>query len=470
MLQEHLIDALSRNLTYKPTAGQLRLFGELAGFIRDPGKPEVLLIKGYSGTGKTSAMKSLTDVLDHLNIHALLMAPTGRAAKVLASYTGREAFTIHKKIYRQKSAKDGFGRFVLNFNAAFQTIFIVDEASMIPDHSSDPSVFGSGKLLDDLFSFVFSGKQCKLILIGDAAQLPPVGLEISPALDKSYLEKYGYPVTGVFLDEVVRQEEGSGILSNATYIRKKISSRNFSLPLFDLNACTDVVRINGREMIELLEDYYRDDSNDEAVIIVRSNRMANRYNHGIRQQILYREEELAVGDRIMVVKNNYYWMPEGEDFLANGDIFEIVEVGGYEERYGYRFADITINVPGKSPYQMDVYVMLDTLNIDAPALSAKQNKELFYAILEDFPEKKKTRKMYNEVRGNLYFNALQIKFAYAVTCHKAQGGQWSTVFLDQGYIPQENLNVEYLRWLYTALTRATEKVYLVNFHDMFFRS
>lgn len=468
MLSDHLQQRFEERLGYPPTAGQRRLFESFAGFMLQPETPGVLLIKGFSGTGKTTALKSVTEVLDEEGVSSVLMAPTGRAAKVLSAYTGRDAFTIHKKIYRQRSAKDGFGKFELSFNKTFQTFYIVDEASMIPHRSAEQSIFGTGNLLDDLFSYVFGGNQCKLVLIGDMAQLPPVGLEISPALDRDYLRRYGFPVTEVFLDEVVRQEAGSGILHNATLIRQKITTGDFNLPLFEINAFPDIERITGDILIELLEDYYSDRGDEEAVIIVRSNRMANKYNEGIRRQILFREDVLERGDRVMVVKNNYYWAPEGEVFIANGDIFEITGIIDVEERYGYRFADVTLTVPGSPESETEAKVILDTLSADAPALTQEQNKSLFYAILEEDPAKRKTRKVYDRVRNDPYFNALQIKFAYAVTCHKAQGGQWRTVFLDQGYVARDRMNIEYFRWMYTALTRSMEKVYLINFSDPYF--
>ena len=309
------------------------------------------------------------------------------------------------------------------------------------------------------------------MLIGDTAQLPPVGTALSEALDMEQLKKYGYPVTGVFLDEVIRQAENSGILVNATRLREKIREGKTGLPYFRLDYFRDVERVSGRELFELLEDHFQGYEQEDVTVIVRSNKNANKYNDGIRYQILHREEEISRDDLVMVVKNNYYWLSPADevDFLANGDILRVESIHGMEERYGYHFADVTVSFPGRDDLDsLDVKVLLDTLHLDAPSLSGEQNKQLFYRILEDYPEKGSRKKAYDRVKTDPYFNALQIKFAYAITCHKAQGGQWHTVFLDQGFIPKEQMTVEYLRWLYTAFTRASDKLYLVNFPDPYF--
>jgi len=470
MLREHLKIQLTSYLEYEPTQGQQDLFDRITGFISRPAQPEILLVRGYSGTGKTTSVRALVRLLDNMGHSSVLLAPTGRAAKVLSEYTGKEAYTIHKKIYRQKSSKDGFGKFVLNYNRAYETIFVVDEASMISNCSSESSLFGSGALLNDLIDFVFGGKRCKLILIGDTAQLPPVGTSLSEALDKEKLEHFGYPVTEVLLDEVVRQAKDSGIHTNATVIRRQIANLDIKIPRFKVEYFKDICRISGREVIELLEDYYQGGNPDDTIIIVRSNKMANKYNEGIRRQIMYKEEQITAGDMVMVVKNNYYWLPEIEeaDFIANGDILHIDRIHGYEERYGYHFADVTVSFTTREMPPLDVKVLLDTLWIDSPSLTSEQNKELFYRILENYPAEKNKKKAFDQVRNDPFFNALQIKFAYAITCHKAQGGQWKTVFLDQGFIPKEQITIEYLRWLYTAVTRATDKLYLVNFPDYYF--
>ncbi len=473
MLKDYLKSKYLEYLENDPTEGQRVLFDRFLEFMDRRGQPEILVVKGYAGTGKTTAVRALVRILEEHGIRSLLLAPTGRAAKVLAGYTGSEAFTIHKKIYRQRSSKDGFGKFVLGFNKMSDTFFFVDEASMIANQSGDSSLFGTGHLLDDLVDYVFQGKNCKLVLIGDTAQLPPVGTAISEALDTEKLKKYGYPVTEVFLDEVIRQAENSGILINATRLRKLIAKEKVQLPLFRTDYFRDLERTSGRELFELLEDHFQGYDREDVTIIVRSNKMANKYNEGIRYQILHREEDISREDLVMVVKNNYYWLSTGEeaDFLANGDILRIEKIGNREERYGHRFADVTFTMPAREDMPaMEAKVLLDTLQLDTPSLTAEQNKELFYKILEDHPVKGSIsrKKAYDQVRGDPYFNALQIKFAYAITCHKAQGGQWRTVFLDQGYLPRERMNVEYLRWLYTAFTRASEKLYLVNFPDAYF--
>ncbi len=473
MLKDYLKSKYLEYLENDPTRGQQVLFDRFLAFMdrRDGG--EILLVKGYAGTGKTTAVRALIRILEERGVRSLLLAPTGRAAKVLAAYAGAEAYTIHKKIYRQRSSKDGFGKFVLGFNKMRDTVFFVDEASMISNHAGDNALFGTGHLLDDLVDYVFQGNNCKLVLIGDTAQLPPVGTAISEALDAEKLKKYGYPVTEVFLDEVIRQAENSGILINATRLRKLIAKEKVQFPLFRTDYFRDLERTSGRELFELLEDHFQGYDREDVTVIVRSNKMANKYNDGIRSQILHREEEIARDDLVMVVKNNYYWLDRGEeaDFLANGDILRIERINGIVERYGHRFADVTFTIPARDDLPaLEAKVLLDTLHLDTPSLTAEQNKELFYKVLEDYPSEgsMSRKKAYDQVRGDPYFNALQIKFAYAITCHKAQGGQWRTVFLDQGFLPKERMNVEYLRWLYTAFTRASEKLYLVNFPDVYF--
>ncbi len=473
MLKDYLKNKFLEYLENDPTAGQRALFDRFLEFMDRREEPEILVVKGYAGTGKTTAVRALIRILDERGVRSLLLAPTGRAAKVLAGYAGTEAFTIHKKIYRQRSSKDGFGKFVLGFNKMSDTVFFVDESSMISNQAGDNALFGTGRLLDDLVDYVFQGRNCKLVLIGDTAQLPPVGTAISEALDKEKLKKYGYPVTEVFLEEVVRQAENSGILINATHLRKLIAKEKVQLPLFRTGYFRDVEKVAGRELFELLEDHFQGYEREDVTIIVRSNKQANKYNEGIRYQILHREEEISRDDLVMVVKNNYYWLASGEDtdFLANGDILRIEKIENTEERYGFRFADVTFTMPAREDLPaMQAKVLLDTLKADTPSLTSQQNKDLFYKILEDHPAEGhiSRKKAYDKVRGDPYFNALQIKFAYAITCHKAQGGQWHTVFLDQGYIPKERMNVEYLRWLYTAFTRASGKLYLVNFPDAFF--
>ncbi len=469
MLRDHILEHLRNYFDHNLTPGQENFLEKFPDFILSPEKSEVLLLKGYAGTGKTTVLKTVVRTLTKLKIRSVLLAPTGRAAKVLANITGRQAYTIHKKIYRQKSAKDGFGTFVLDKNFHSSTFFIVDEASMISNTGMDYSVFGSGKLLDDLVDFVKSGNKCKLILVGDIAQLPPVGRALSPALDSEELEFQGLQVIEFSFNKVVRQAENSGILWNATHVRGLILSGNPGLPAMRLSGFNDIFYINGNDLIEELTNSYDEVGVEETIVVTRSNKQANKYNAGIRSRILWREDEIAVGDLMMVVKNNYHWIDENEqiDFIANGDIFEITGIYGYTERYDRRFADLRIRLIDYDDIELDVKVMLDVINLESASVPSEDNKEFFYAVAEDYKDVKPRKKMYDTVRENNFFNALQVKFAYAVTCHKAQGGQWKNVFVDHGYFVDDMMNKEYLRWLYTAFTRATEKLFLVNFSKKF---
>lgn len=472
MLKDHIKNIILEKLSFKPTNDQYILIEGLSEFILDDDEGTIFLIKGYAGTGKTTIMGTLVEAFKKLRIKSVLLAPTGRAAKVLSAYSKKTAYTIHKKIYRQKSSKDGFGIFALDTNLHSNTVFIVDEASMISNISGESSVFGSGRLLDDLIQFVYNDKSCKLILIGDVAQLPPVGIDISPALDSKQLESYGFNVKEFNLREVVRQQESSGILANATNVRNLILSEKYTFPKIELSNISDIGKITGNELIETISDSYEKLGYENTIIITRSNKRANQYNKGIRSQILWREEEIAIGDFIMIVKNNYYWLDENEkiDFIANGDIAEIIKIGHYEERYGFRFADVSLRFVDYGDLEIDCKIILDTLDINSAALSTEDNKQLFYNTLEDYQHLKTRKKQYEGVREDEFFNALQVKFAYAITCHKAQGGQWKNVFIDHGYIADEMIDKEYLRWLYTAFTRPTEKLYLVNFNKRFFNS
>lgn len=470
MLKKHIVEKLINNLQYTPTDSQKTLFDSLADFIINWGTNEIFLITGYAGTGKTTTLKTLVNTLYSFKINSMLMAPTGRAAKVLNSYTHKPAYTIHKKIYRQKSAKDAFGDFALDRNLHKNTYFIVDEASMISNQSFELSVFGSGRLLDDLIEYVYQGKGCKLILIGDTAQLPPVKMDLSPALDPKQLEGYGMDIKRAFLSDILRQSRESGILYNATIIRKLIEEEGSDFPELRVEEFPDIERTVGSEMVELISDSYDQYGIEETVIVTRSNKRANNFNQGIRNQILWREEELTVGDFLMIVKNNYFWIDEEEklDFIANGDIVEVVDIKGHQELYGYRFADLTLRFVDYEDLEIDAKVLLDTLYTNQASLSREENRNLFNNVLEDYEDVKTKKARYRKVRENPFFNALQVKFAYAVTCHKAQGGQWKAVFVDHGYITDEMINKEFYRWLYTAFTRATEKLYLVNFHKSFF--
>ncbi len=471
MLKDHIKKIILEKLEHKPSNDQNRLIDGLSEFVLENDSSKVFLIKGYAGTGKTTIISALVNSLSKLKIKSVLLAPTGRAAKVLSTYSKKAAYTIHKKIYRQKSSKDGFGKFVLDANLHTNTFFIVDEASMISNKPTDNSVFGTGKLLNDLIKYVYNDKGCRLILIGDSAQLPPVGIDISPALDSEELQLFGLTVSEFYLKEVMRHRD-SGILYNATNIRELISNNNYIFPGIEINNTGDIKRISGNDLIETISDSYDKYGYEDTIIITRSNKRANEYNKGIRSQILWREEEISVGDLLMVVKNNYYWIDENEkiDFIANGDIVEILKISKYEERYGYRFADVTLRFIDYVDLEIECKIILDTLNINTAALSSEDNKQFFYNVLEDYKDEKTKKKQYEKVRDDEFFNALQIKFSYAITCHKAQGGQWKNVFIDHGYITDDMMDKEYLRWLYTAFTRPIEKLYLVNFDKRFFSS
>jgi exodeoxyribonuclease-5 len=461
---------LCKNLGNTPTEDQSEALKKIATYICENKNDIIFLLTGYAGTGKTSIISSIVRTLDLLRMRSVLLAPTGRAAKVLASFAGKQAFTIHKKIYRQKSSKDGIGRFVLDRNLSRETFFIVDEASMVSNSSSEISVFGSGRLLEDLIEFVYSGTNCKLILVGDTAQLPPVGSVISPALDPDALKTSGFGLMNAELRQVVRQSETSGILMNATRIRLQISNNDLVKPKLDCINYKDIIRLSGEDLIEEISTAYGTCSLEGTIIVVNSNKQANRYNQGIRNKIFFREEEIGPGDIVMIVKNNYSLADEEDPtrFIANGDIAEVKKIRKYEERYGFRFAEMELWFPDYN-LEIESKVMLDVLQLDSPALPAERNSELFHSILTDYVHLKTRKKQYDAVREDPYFNALQIKFSYAVTCHKAQGGQWERVFIDQGMFNRNEVTIDYLRWFYTALTRATEKVYLVNFSDEWFK-
>jgi exodeoxyribonuclease-5 len=459
---------------YPPTSGQEELIGLLTDFIFAPSGDEAFLLKGYAGTGKTSIISSLVNVLRLVRMRSVLLAPTGRAAKVISSYSGHRAQTIHRKLYSQSATSDGRIRFVLNENKHKNTLFIVDEASMIPDSSaSDGSLFGSRRLLHDLMEYVYTGENCKLLLIGDTAQLPPVGIDLSPALDPEYLKNnFSIHIRIHELREVVRQAGDSGILTNATALREKIRMDDLASPFFDNTGFEDILRVGGTELQEFLQDTYASAEIDQVVIICRSNKRANIFNREIRNRIIYHEDEITAGDYLMVVKNNYYWLPKGSEtgFIANGDMIEVMRIRDIKEIYGYRFADITFRlVDYPEEKEIDAWIMLDTLMAEAPALPHPQQEKFMETVLRDYTEIPSHSLRLAKLRQNQYFNALQVKFAYALTCHKTQGGQWKHVFVDQGYLRDDLIDKEYLRWLYTALTRATHKLYLVNFMDSLWR-
>lgn len=481
MIKKHITNLISEKLEFDLTTDQIKLIELIADFVLkldiNDNELYTLLVKGFAGTGKTTVLSAFVKALKELKFQFVLLAPTGRAAKVFSSYSGFNAYTIHKKIYRQKSSKDGFGTFVLDKNLHKKTIFIVDEASMISNQSFESSIFGSGNVLNDLLEYVFSGEQCQLILLGDTAQLPPVGLDISPALNINILKEERLNVTEIELTQVVRQSLDSGILSNASGLRQNIANESINyIPELELSKFKDIEYLKGNELIEKISDCYDKYGIDNCLVITRSNKRANKYNEGIRQSILWRENELNTGDYLMIVKNNYFWIKKEEessppanniDFIANGDIVEIVAIHKIEEIYHHRYADVTVKFIDYNDFEIDVKLFLDTLTLDSASFDGEMNKELFYTILQDYANIRGKKKQYDAVKENPYFNALQVKFAYAVTCHKAQGGQWKTVFIDHGYLTDEMINREYLRWLYTAITRATEKLFLVNFKKEF---
>lgn len=444
----------------------------LAKFVLSEAKNEVFLLKGYAGTGKTTTIGTLVKNLWKVRKSPVLLAPTGRAAKVISNYSQKEAFTIHKKIYYPKSEKGGGVSFTLQTNKHRNTIFIVDEASMIPDINQDSKLFENGSLLDDLMQYVYSGHNCKLLLIGDTAQLPPVKLDISPALEKTTLEnQYNKEVIELELDDVVRQQSDSGILVNATRLRQRLDDGFFEdFKFTDLNY-PDVIRpADGQEIMDAISDSYSALGNEETVIIVRSNKRANLYNQSIRNRILFQEEELSVGDYLMVVKNNYFWVKTESEagFIANGDIVQVIEILAFRELYGFKFAEVMVKMvdyPKMKPFE--TVLLLDTLTSETPSLPYEESNKLYQAVMEDYASETSKYKKFLAVKKNKYFNALQVKFSYAITCHKSQGGQWNTVFVEQPYLPN-GIDRDYLRWLYTAITRAKEKLYLIGFKNDFF--
>ena len=428
----------------------------------------------YAGTGKTTIVGTIVTNLWKAKKSAVLMAPTGRAAKVISNYSGKEAFTIHKKIYFPKKEKNGGVKFVLQPNKHKNTLFIVDEASMIPDTPGESKLFENGSLLDDLMQYVYSGHQCKLLLIGDTAQLPPVKLDLSPALNENTLSlNYNKQVTKMELDEVVRQELDSGILANATVLREALLNTFHDSFKFDLSDFKDIVRlIDGQEVMDAINDAYSALGNEETTIIVRSNKRANLYNKNIRDRILFNENELTAGDYIMVVKNNYFWIkPTSEaGFIANGDIIEVLEIFNIIDLYGFRFAEVKVRMvdyPKMKPFE--TVLLLDTIESESPSLSYEDSNRLYQEVMKDYESESSNYRKFLKIKSNKYFNALQVKFSYAITCHKSQGGQWHTVFVEQPYLPN-GIDKEYLRWLYTAITRAKEKLYLIGFKDDFFEA
>ena len=475
------------NFGFRPTKEQENAARMMADFLFQQDTESIFVLKGYAGTGKTSLVGSLVRSLVQLKQQVILMAPTGRAAKVFALHAGHPAYTIHRRIYRQKTFTGDMTDFLQGVNLMRHTLFIVDEASMIANMGLGCSAFGSGCLLDDLVHFVYSGEGCRLMLVGDTAQLPPVGEETSPALNGDMLAGYGLHVSELTMTEVVRQLEDSGILWNATRLRRMIADEEFyDFPLLHLSGFVDIVRLPGSELIEALEQAYYQCGTDGTIVVTRSNARANAYNQGIRARIFSYDSELTSGDQVIIVKNNYHWLTPDDpntptsptsqcnlstpsiqgnqttSFIANGDIAVVRRLRNERETHGFHFADIYLTFPDYDDMEVEATVVLDTLKSEAPSLTHQQQENLFQHVWNDYPELTNKRERMKAVKEDPYFNALQIKYAYAVTCHKAQGGQWERVFIDQGYLTEDMLSPDYFRWLYTALTRATDKVYLIN--------
>ncbi|UKM64119.1 AAA family ATPase [Flavobacteriaceae bacterium GSB9] len=474
MTTSEFYSLLKQQFPFQPTLKQNIVLQQLSEFIFTKRPNSLYLLKGYAGTGKTTIVSTIVSNLWKVKKSAVLMAPTGRAAKVIANYSGKEAFTIHKKIYFPKKERSGGVKFVLQPNKHKNTIFIVDEASMIPDTPGDSKIFENGSLLDDLMQYVYSGHQCKLLLIGDTAQLPPVKLDLSPALNEDNLSlNYNKEVTKMELDEVVRQEKDSGILANATVLRELLFNEIYDNFKFDLAPYSDIVRlVDGYEIMDAINDSYSEQGKEETAIILRSNKRANLYNQQIRNRILFNENELTTGDFLMVVKNNYFWIKPTTEagFIANGDIIEVLEIFKIQELYGFRFAEVKIRMvdyPKMRPFE--TVLLLDTIVAETPSLSYEDSNRFYQEVLKDFENESSNYKKFLKVKGNKHFNALQVKFSYAITCHKSQGGQWQTVFVEQPYLPN-GVDKDYLRWLYTAVTRAKEKLYLIGFKDEFFET
>ena len=469
MINSYLSRQITQNFPHNPTEDQFSALKTLTDFLLSTESDTLLLLKGYAGTGKTSLIGALVKTLTELKQKTVLLAPTGRAAKVFSNYSGQKAFTIHKKIYRQKVFSNEPTGFMPTDNLHKDTLFIVDEASMISNDGLDSISFGTGRLLDDLIQYVYSGENCRLILMGDVAQLPPVMQTESPALNPEILRGYNLQVQEIVLTQVVRQSGDSGILLNATRLRDALRNNEVEIyPKLHLKGFTDFRKINGDELIEEISAAYSRDGIEDTMIITRSNKRATIYNNGIRNRILYREEELSSGDRLMVAKNNYFWTNDCKemDFIANGEIVQVIRVKRTTELYGFRFADVTVRFQDYD-LELDIKILLDTLQTDSPALPKELNNKLFYTILEDYDDIPTKAGKMKKMKADPHYNVVQVKYAYAITCHKAQGGQWMNVFLDIGYMTEEMLGEDFYRWLYTAFTRATHRLYLVNLPDEF---
>lgn len=470
-MAEFLSGKMEERLAMEPTGGQKELFSKLGDFLTGNSSERFLMmISGYAGTGKTSAIAACISVLKTLGMKYVLLAPTGRAAKVLSGFTGESASTIHRHIYRMKSQTDPMGAFALNFNKAKDTVYFVDEVSLITTGDGSDSIFGSGNLLDDLIEFVRQSKSNRLVLIGDPAQLPPVGLDVSPALDLAYMKRYSPVIETVELKDVVRQAEGSGILVNATRLRTEISDGDIDPPVFDVSSFSDIKAITGATLIEDISDAISKYGSEDVVVLCRSNQRANRYNQGIRSRVLFLEETLCRGDRLMVVKNCYKFegQEEGFDFIANGDMARLMRISNHQERYGLHFADATLAFPDYNDIEIDAKIILDTLDSKTAALDSDAQRALFEGVLADYECITPKKKRFQCVREDPYYNALQIKYSSALTGHKSQGGQWKCVFIDN-ILWKDEITIDDKKWLYTALTRAVEKCFLVNFDKKYLK-
>ncbi len=470
MFSTRIATQIYAKICFETTPGQKKIIEKLSEYIADDDFSRIFVLNGYAGTGKTTLIAALVGALKELGIKPVLLAPTGRAAKVLAQYAHEKALTIHKRIYRQRTNADYESKFSLNPNPERDAVFIVDEASMLSDGASDGALFGSGSLLQDLVQYVRSGRACRLVLVGDSAQLPPVGSDFSPALDENAMRAFGEVVYGT-MDEVVRQEAQSGILFNATLVRCMLERGIHEIPRFEMGF-PDIEAVEGGEFLEKLQDCYARYGRDETIVITRSNKRANRYNEGIRRNVLCAEEEIESGDMLMIVKNNYYYPERTEgcpmNFIANGDIARLKRLRRFEEFYGFRFANAVLEFPDYDDTELECKILLDTIASESPSLTREESTRLFYEVEKDYLDIRSKIKRFKEIRENPHFNAVQVKFSYAVTCHKAQGGQWKAVFVDRCLFGEEPMTRDMLRWLYTALTRATERLYLVNFDKAFY--
>ncbi|MBO5983441.1 MAG: AAA family ATPase [Rikenellaceae bacterium] len=470
MLNTYIARQIYEKISFESTFSQKKVEDMMSDYLSEPKTEQIFVLNGYAGTGKTTLLAAVVEVLGAMQVPTVLLAPTGRAAKVLSRYCHRTALTIHKRIYRERTTADYESHFSLDVNKERGAVFIVDEASMLADATSEGQIFGSGSLLDDLIKYIRSGRDCRLILVGDNAQLPPVGAAFSPALDRDVMSGYG-EVVYASMDDVVRQQAESGILFNATMLRCMLENEIYEVPQLDMSFA-DVESISGGEVMEKVQECYDRYGRDETIIITRSNRRANRYNEGVRRYNLSAEEAIESGDCLMVVKNNYYYTEREKEcpmsFAANGDVVQLRKIYRFEDFYGFHFADALLSFPDYNDFELRCRILLDTITSESPSLTREESRRLLQEVEQDYLDIKSRIKRLKEIRENPHFNAVQVKFAYAITCHKAQGGQWKAVFVDRALFGDEPMTGDMLRWLYTAFTRATERLYLVNFDERFF--